>query len=512
MADLKFGTVEDGYVYLGGDPKDQKSWALHSDVKDYLQKEPTFLESLGRGASDVTQGLKQIGLQAKDLVTGGTSAKEYTKEKTDELGLYEQGSKGLDAGRILGNIGMTLPASRATGGAGLSSILRASGAGAGAAGANFVPEGESRLQNMAMGGILGGGLQSLPVGARAVWNKMRPGPSSTMAEAAQSAQAIGVKPTPAQESGSRTLQRLEAGLENTAGGGAAMEQANRANQTAINKEIGKRLGVNTDKLDRKSLDKALTGIEAKYDSALGGTTLKPDTQFTDDLAKIGDHFQAPGSKLPKAIQDAIDDPKFLEPMSAKDYNKARSLYGKNAVEAHRGGRVAEAEAWDALQEAVDELAKRNLPAGKASELDAAREGYRILKTVEKAADPITGNVSPQKLVNAIRQKDPRGFLYGRGDNPLLDVADAASFLKQAPDSFTASRAGMMLAPSILGGAYGGYQGGPEGAAKGAVLGTALPYALAKGYLNAPRSILGTPAAKNYLYPAVGSMAGVPHAQ
>lgn len=523
MADsnLKVGFVENGYYYKGGDPGQESSWAPVNREK------PNFLESVGRGMMDVAQGTKQFGLEVadfvsprkptlQDLITGSkplSRAEEYTKEVADELRLYEQGvGKDMDFGRLAGNVAATMPASILSGGAGpAAQILRAGASGAAGAGSMFVNEGESRLENAALGGILGGGIQSIPSGFRALKNAAKP--SGMTKEAAETALGIGVRPTPAQATNSRTLQRIEAGLENTAGGGMAMEQLGRANQKAVNAEIAKRLGVEGNTLDRKVLGEALTKIEGNYKAALGDTVVKPDARFIDDLTKITAEFNAPGVKVPAAIKDAIDDMRFLEPMKAADYNKARALYGKKSIDAYRAGNSTEAHGWDALQEAVDEMAKRSLPANKQASLDSAREGYRILKTVEKAADPITGDVSPAKLVNSIRQKDPRGFLYGRGENPLMDVADASSFLKRTPDSFTASRLGAMAAPSILGGAYGAHQGGPEGAATGFLLGTAAPYALAKGYLglSRPQSILGNAAQNglNYLYPALGGMTAQP---
>ena len=502
MASPKVFDVVDGYYFKGGDPNQESSWVKYDPKVGFAKPEkPTFTESVGRGAMDVAQGLKQI-----------VSGEDYTKKVEDEISLYEAGQGGdMDWGRLTGNVAATAPASMIAGGAGATSILRAGAAGAAAGGSQFVKEGDSRGENALVGGILGAGVQSIPAGYQALKNVSKP--SATRAAAASAAESMNVRPTPAQQTGSRTLQRIEAGMENTAGGGVAMEQLGRANQKSINKEIAKRLGIDSDVLDRQTLGKALDKIEGMYSSALGNVTLKPDAKFVNDLAKVGTEFSAPGTKLPTAIKDAIDDPRFLEPMSARDYNRARSLYGKNAVEAYRAGKSTEAQAWDALQEAVDEMAKRNLPADKAASLDKAREGYRILKTVEKAADPHTGNVSPQKLVNSIRQKDPRGFLYGRGDNPLMDVADSAAFLKQPPDSFTASRMAGMVAPSILGGAYGAHEGGPQGAAAGFLLGTAAPYALTKGYLGLtkPQSILGAGAQRTlpYLYPAMGSAAAQP---
>jgi hypothetical protein len=134
-------------------------------------EEPTRIERLGRGFMDVAQGVKQAGLMVKDLVTGGNDADAYTKEKSDELALYEQG-RGKDAGidwmRIGGNVLATAPVALIPGGAAASMGVRAaSGAaqGAVASGAMFTPEGESKLAQTTIGALVGG---AVPVAAQGV--------------------------------------------------------------------------------------------------------------------------------------------------------------------------------------------------------------------------------------------------------------------------------------------------------------------------------------------------------
>lgn len=524
MADLRVGEVKAGrggqkYVYVGGSPKDRKSWATFESVKDYLPKEASFIERVGRGVSDVTQGIKQLGLQVDEAISPkgapdapklGT-ADEYTAQVEDEISSYESANPGFDGGRMLGNVGATAPAGLLGGGAGLMSILRAGASGAAAGGAQFVPEDGSRAVNAGAGGILGAGVQTLPAGFAALKNAAKPSP--TMAAAADDAMNLGVRPTPAQATGSRTLQRLEMGMENTAGGGLAMEQLGRKNQRAINREIAKKLGSNSETLDREVLGRARDQASKWYDFALKGETFKADQVFTSELDDIVKKFNPPGAELGEDVMKRINALKALTSVDATDYQAARSAIGRDAVSAYRAGNSGKAMALDALQEAYDDLAARNLPSHKLDYFNKARERVRILKTVEKAADPTSGNISTQKLVNAIRQKDPGFYYYGKGDNPLAEVTNAGYFLKSGPDSGTASRAGSMLAPGVLGGAYGYTQGGPEGAMYGMLAGTALPYALTKGYLGltAPQGILGAAAQRglNYAIPAAGGLLAGP---
>jgi hypothetical protein len=135
---------------------------------------PTKLERFGRGFADVTQGLKQLGLQGKDLVTGGNEAEAYTKEKSEELARYERG-RGPDAGvdwmRLGGNIVATAPISLlpipGPGAATVGARVAAGAAqGAASSGSMFTPEGESKLSQTLIGAGVGAAVPAALEGIR----------------------------------------------------------------------------------------------------------------------------------------------------------------------------------------------------------------------------------------------------------------------------------------------------------------------------------------------------------
>lgn len=134
---------------------------------------PTKLERFGRGFADITQGVKQGGLMLKDLVTGGSEADAYTKDKSAELAMYESG-RGPDAGidwlRLGGNLAATAPVAALVPGAAAPTLGArvASGAAAGGAtgGAFFTPEGESKAGQIALGTLVGGAVPAALEGVR----------------------------------------------------------------------------------------------------------------------------------------------------------------------------------------------------------------------------------------------------------------------------------------------------------------------------------------------------------
>lgn len=148
---------------------------------DYDVPAPTFLESMGRGFADYTEGAEQIARQAT-----GRGAEAFTREKSADLALYEQGREqrgdtwGIDWGRVVGNAIASTPLMAIPGGAATGMVRRgAAGMAGGAAGAGlqFVEEGGSRSLRTVLGGALGVGIgiaapyavEAVKRGAKGLW-------------------------------------------------------------------------------------------------------------------------------------------------------------------------------------------------------------------------------------------------------------------------------------------------------------------------------------------------------
>lgn len=146
---------------------------------------PDRLERLGRGFADVTQGVKQGALMVKDLFTGGDDAGAYTREKSNELAMYER-DRGPDAGidwmRLGGNVAATLPIAAMVPGSGAAALGTRMAAGAGqgalASGALFTPEGQSKAEQVTIGALVGGAvpaaLHGIKRAASGVVDRLRP--------------------------------------------------------------------------------------------------------------------------------------------------------------------------------------------------------------------------------------------------------------------------------------------------------------------------------------------------
>lgn len=169
---------------MSGKPKADKALVPKDEFDRSMVEAPTRLERVGRGAADITQGIKQGYLGLKDWATGGNEQDAYTADKTGDINRYERGrgeDAGIDWSRLGGNIGMTLPLMRAPGGSSASLLMRMlSGAGAGGVtgGLTFTPEGESKGTQVAAGVGFGGAVpvvgKALGAGASKIMDWVRP--------------------------------------------------------------------------------------------------------------------------------------------------------------------------------------------------------------------------------------------------------------------------------------------------------------------------------------------------
>lgn len=134
-------------------------------------EQPTPIERIGRGVADFTEGATQMGLWLKDQITGGDSAGEFTRERSDDQRLYEKGrgeGSGIDWWRMTGNAATVAPAMLIPGGQTLGAKMAAGAAIGGAtAGTMFTPEGSNKVVQTALGAATGA---AAPVVGEAIGN------------------------------------------------------------------------------------------------------------------------------------------------------------------------------------------------------------------------------------------------------------------------------------------------------------------------------------------------------
>lgn len=337
---------------------------------------PTRLERLGRGFMDVAQGVKQAGLMVKDLVTGGNEADAYTKEKTDELGLYEQG-RGPDAGidwmRLGGNILGTAPVALIPGGAAASLGTRvASGAaqGALASGSMFTPEGESKAAQMTVGGLVGAAIpvaaQGVKAGASRVLDAIR-GPQAI--PAGQVTRELTVK---LQQQGidfnklsQEARDVLTADAQRTLSAGGTLDDAMLANKALIESVGAKPTKASVTRLPRDwQAEKNLRGIKGAGDAIV--------RREQENAAALIDYAQKLRSGIGGKAATALDaGESAINALKVQDKAKERvvgELYDAFRDSGLKDELVPETKLTEALTKIIDEVGLDNVPASVQSRL------------------------------------------------------------------------------------------------------------------------------------------------
>jgi hypothetical protein len=377
--------------------------------------------------------LAGVGGSMKGMYLGGKQMLGLADQK--EIDEHKAGMAGLGtttAGTIGQFAGVAIPATAAAmipGGQGL--------AGAALTGAGFgalepTSEGESRLKNMALGGVVGGVGQKI---ASAAGRLNRPVQSTLTPERqilAQRAQAMGLPLNVAQQTGSRPLQIIDSVLDNmplTADKQMATKDIARQR---FNEAVGKTFGATESRLTPDAIKGARDRIGQQFTDLSERNTMKLDDQA---IAKLGDlteqlnKFDTPD--VAKIAGNYIDDllsKSSNGEISGSAYRKFDSALGRKIRSTTNGDlRHALGEIQGTVRETMD----RSISQADAEAWRSARRQYANMMNVAPiAAKDVEGNVSAKLLWNKVNQRP----------GELRNVAEVGrAFANDIPDSGTAQR-------------------------------------------------------------------------
>lgn len=309
----------------------------------------------------------------------------------------------------------------------------------------------------AAGGALGGAAGGLigrairPIASRADEGTQR---------AVEAAQDVGIGTTAAQQTGSRPLGLVEASLRSNPLSAGAFETLGAANQTAANRIAAESIGESADAVTGEVLDRAARRIGDVFESVADEPAIALGDDFLGALARVEREFGESWTDAPvarKAIDKALNLAAEGE-ITGRAALDATQRLGKDARRLWSGTNAdpVAAEALGAIKEALDDAIMASVAPAKAEALGAARGQWRNLLALERPGvirSPIRGDVSPPTLANAMRAQDRTGFMRGRRDDPLANLAQVGkAFPAAVGDSGTASRLALPLLASGAGGA------------------------------------------------------------
>ena len=291
--------------------------------------------------------------------------------------------------------------------------------------------------------VTGGGMTPGVVG---------PDPSAGLTAAQQAilgrGKEMGFRTTPGQETGSRSLQQMEARMESSPFTSGPFNTIKDANQKILNRATAKAIGVDSQELSNPVLAQAQrqisnvyqqvaspqvkkvdgntiqTGIEI-VDKAFEGLTTQPfkNNIFVQQVQNIAAKGEASGNEL--------------QALSSKIGKRA-----KNEMTTAMGDRELGSALFQ-LKEMVDDALAQGLSKEQQAAFQQARANYRNLMTIRSnqgVVNPSTGNVSGLNLASALTRKDPQGFVFGSNQTPMYEAARfAQAFRPIVGDSGTATR-------------------------------------------------------------------------
>jgi hypothetical protein len=418
----------------------------------------------------------------------------YYGARGDKDALARLEADQADKSRIFAGLQAERPIATAVGQALPAMAVPIGGAGAGvgslaarAAVAGATPEAlsygsaEDRLKNAAFagaGGAAGAGLgYGLGKAVNAVGGGLRVNPQAQSAASVLEKSGIPIRPD--QATGNRTLQNLNAALDNlpiTAGRQQAFREGQ---QEAFNRAVGKFIGQDASSLDDAARASARDSLSRGYTEVAARNTI-PAPRMTQALDEISTAAQESFSPRVQGwannVLDRIGKDGALPGRAYKDLDsKLGAAMKGGGPDSHYIGQIRQA-----LRNAMSDSVRPE-DAGKWADLDKA---YSALGAISKSVDE-SGNVSARKLFTNTRDKSVARL--SRGEIGELAKAARTVLPDQIANSGTAQR---MAAQALLtgGGGLTGYVAGGgnlENAAYGAGGALALPL-LARSAINNPQ--------------------------
>lgn len=465
-----------------------------------------------RGLMDIPEAGAQLltrGLEA--ISPAGSSMEQFMQSERKRVedinrqneALYRQSRAGqfmpeeMDVGRVVGNVaGSLLPSTAAVKALNLAAAPVKAGAVGGAVSGALQPVTPGatdfftqKAQQVGAGGVLGAGGGYLsdkmlnlllgkgptvtpPAGASTAQaqtsatvtptasvtgGQITPGvvgadTSAALTEAQKAildrGKAMGFRTTPGQETGSRSLQQMEARLESNPMTSGAFNTVKDANQKVLNRATAQAIGVDAAELSNPVLAQAQRQISAVYNKVASPNVQKLDDMYVMNGIDLIDNAFEGLTTQPLKSNIFV---KQLQEFAAKGEatgNQLATLSSKLGKKAKNERTTANGdrelgEALFQIKEIVDDQLAAGLSAADQAAFQAARSNYRNLMTIRTSSgvvNPSSGNVSGLNLASALTRKDPRGFMEGTNTTPMYEAARfAQAFRPIVGDSGTATR-------------------------------------------------------------------------
>jgi len=259
---------------------------------------------------------------------------------------------------------------------------------------------------------------------------------------------MGFRTTPGQETGSRSLQQMEARMESSPFTSGPFNEIKATNQKILNQSAAQAIGVNASELSNPVLAQAQRQISAVYNKVASPTVQKIDQPYVlNGIDLLDNAFEGLTTQPFKSniFVKQLQDLALKGEATGNQLSTLSSKIGKrakNEMTTANGDREL-GQALFQMKEIVDDALASGLSTADQLAFQAARANYRNLMTLRSSpgvVNPSSGNVSAPNLASALTRKDPRGFVFGENQTPMYEAARFAQAFKPiVGDSGTATR-------------------------------------------------------------------------
>jgi hypothetical protein len=263
-------------------------------------------------------------------------------------------------------------------------------------------------------------------------------------QAIKRGEGVGLSPRLSERLGSKELARLEDVVATSPGGGSMVKIAER-NQIAANKSAAKSIGENATYLTDDVWQRASARISQPFNEIENAPPNVLQIRYGKSVKDVSDDIlrqqkflekSAPGTQDAQLlnIAETLKNAAIArQPISGAEYKILRERLSDLAWEAEGSVKNNYTNLLKALDNSADNSLVSNGFDKLAKDLRVARQQYANLKTLEKGQVVRGGNVDVNKLASALKQRDARGYLSGKGDEnlyPLAKFAESTAKLKE----------------------------------------------------------------------------------
>lgn len=298
--------------------------------------------------------------------------------------------------------------------------------------------------------------------------------------------------TAGQRTGNSAVRWAESAAADVPFSGGRGKVLNDQAATQFTRAALQRAGINADRATADVIDTGFTNLGNQFQALAARNNMRVDRPLTADLTQTVQAYEraTPPSLRAPIVQDLQNDianaPNGV--LNGYQYNAWRSQIERTRRAAQQNNPHL-ADALGEIRDALDDAMARSSTQADAAAWRTARDHYRNLLTIEKAAsgageNTALGLLSPSQLRTAVKSQNPRAYVRGQRDLGNLARAGEA-IMKPLPNSGTPARLAAQSIFSALGAGAGGAAGGAPGAVIGALAPTVTQGLTARAIMSRP---------------------------